>query len=408
VLRVLSAGFQYPPHGLGGYEVTWRSAVAAMRDDGHEVRVLAASSDETYGDEPDVHRELAFYNHDDGPPRMSTPERLRWERGNLAVLERHLREFRPDVVNWWPLGGMSVSMIERVRRAGVPAAAVICDDWLSYCFRSDMWARRFGKRGLARVAEAVSGVPTRVNLGAAASWLFNSEHMRRLALSVRDLPDTAVAHPGIESGRFAPAPELPFGWRLLYLGRIDRRKGIDTAVEALPLLPDDATLTIVGAGYESDMRELRSLVSERGLEERVRFAEVARDEVPGAYASADVLVFPVRWEEPWGLVPLEAMAMGRPVVATGTGGSAEYLRDGENCLLFERDRPEALAAALRRLAGDEGLRARLRAGGLETAARFGEESYNRAIAAAVRRAARERGGARRGDAAAVRSSPDGQ
>ena len=56
-----------------------------------------------------------------------------------------------------------------------------------------------------------------------------------------------------------------------------------------------------------------------------------RAELRDVYAAADVVVFPVQWNEPWGLVPLEAMSVGRPVVASGTGGSAEYLRDGENC-----------------------------------------------------------------------------
>ncbi len=56
--------------------------------------------------------------------------------------------------------------------------------------------------------------------------------------------------------------------------------------------------------------------------------------MPAELAAADALLFPVQWEEPWGLVPLEAMASGTPVVATGTGGSGEYLRDGDNCLVY--------------------------------------------------------------------------
>jgi len=67
-------------------------------------------------------------------------------------------------------------------------------------------------------------------------------------------------------------------------------------------------------------------------------------------------------------------------VATGTGGSAEYLRDGENALIYSpRNSAEALAAAIRRLAGDPALRDRLRAGGLPTAARYTERRYNEAI-----------------------------
>jgi glycosyltransferase involved in cell wall biosynthesis len=373
-VRVLSVGLTYPPDGLGGYEVTWRSAVEAMRDAGHDVRVLCS-------------RDLRFYSQEPDAPRIGTFGRLRVERHNLAVLDAALDEFRPDVVNWWPLGGMSVSLIERARRRGIPAAGVICDDWLVYCMRSDMWAQRFHRRGRARLAEALTGVPTRFDLGAAASWLFNSEYVRERALAARPLPDTAVAHPGIETARFAPAPAREeFAWRLLYLGRIDRRKGIDTAIEALTELPEQATLSIVGRGDEAYVRELRRLAARLGAERRVEFAEVERDDVAAAYARADVLVFPVRWDEPWGLVPLEAMAVGTPVVATATGGSAEYLRDGENCLIFERDRSTALAAAARRLADDAGLRARLRDGGTATAARYGEESYNQAVVAAVERA----------------------
>jgi glycosyltransferase involved in cell wall biosynthesis len=90
-------------------------------------------------------------------------------------------------------------------------------------------------------------------------------------------------------------------------------------------------------------------------------------------------VFPVRWEEPWGLVPLEAMARGRPVAATGRGGSGEYLRDGENALLFEAGDPAGLARAVARLAEDPALRERLREAGLETAPRHTEVQFNAAV-----------------------------
>jgi glycosyltransferase involved in cell wall biosynthesis len=367
-----------------------------MRERGHDVRVLAVDRrrddlDAAAEEDADVHRELEVYVHTrEGAPVLSTRERLALERHNLATLERHMREFAPDVVNWWPVGGMSVSAIEHVRRAGLPAAGVICDDWLVYCKRSDMWARRFGRRGplLAAAAERLTAVPTRVDLGAAASWLFNSEAMRSRALEARPgLGRTAVAYPGIEQDRFRPAPEHPWEWRLLYVGRIDPRKGIDTAIEALPQLAPDASLTVVGGGDDPHLDELRSLAAQLGVERRVAFERRPRDEVPSAYASSDAVVFPARWEEPFGLVPLEAMAVGRPVVATGTGGSAEYLRHEENCLIFERDDPAALAAAVTRLAQDDALRRRLRERGFETAARFGEDSYNRAVADAVERAA---------------------
>jgi glycosyltransferase involved in cell wall biosynthesis len=214
--------------------------------------------------------------------------------------------------------------------------------------------------------------------------------VRRRALALRpELRGARVAHPGVDLDLFAEAPRPPWRWRFLCLGRIDPRKGVDTAVRALAELPEEATLAVVGGGDEEHLGELRALAAELGLGERVSFARRPRGELPAAYAAADALLFPVRWEEPWGLVPLEAMAVGCPVVATGTGGSGEYLRDGENCLIFERDRPAALAAAVRRLAGDEALRARLRVGGLATARSHPDHAYYEATALEAERTARD-------------------
>jgi glycosyltransferase involved in cell wall biosynthesis len=126
---------------------------------------------------------------------------------------------------------------------------------------------------------------------------------------------------------------------------------------------------------------------------RVRLQSHPRAELADVYGQADVVLFPTQWEEPWGLVPLEAMAVGRPVVASGSGGSSEYLRDGENCLIYSpRSSAGALADAVRRLAGDESLRGELREAGLETAAGFTETTYNEGIEAVLREAAKEPAG----------------
>ena len=392
-MRILTVGNMYPPHALGGYELTWRSAVADLRRRGHEVRVLTSDYRNSAGDaeeDADVHRELQWYWRDYAFPRLSVRERGRLERRNAQVFDRHVRELRPEVVNPWAMGGMSLSLLERARRMGIPTVAVVGDDWLVYSPNVDQWMRMFARRpGAAWLGSAVTGIPTRVEWSSVNSWLFNSETVRRRALAARpDLQGTEVAHPGIENDRFRPAPRPPWRWRLLCLGRIDRRKGVDTALRALAELPDEATLAVVGGGDTRHLAELRDLAGDLGLDGRVSFGPVSRSELPRAYAEADALLFPVRWEEPWGLVPLEAMAGGCPVIATGTGGSGEYLRHEENCLLFERDRPDELADAVRRLEGDRGLRQRLRNGGLGTAAHFPESAHNEAIAAAIERAGR--------------------
>jgi glycogen(starch) synthase len=380
-LRVLSIGNLYPPHYAGGYELMWRSWVEHARGAGHVVRVLA--SDERTGasgpDDPDVHRELQRYWSGGGPRRLGAHERLRLERANAATLRRHLDAFRPDVVAWWGMGGMALSIVEQVRRAGLPAVAFVMDDWLTYQPPGDAWLRVFARRPrLGRVVERLTGIPTRVDFAAAATYVFVSETLRRQG---PPLPRTAVEPSGVEDAFVDPRPPRPWSWRLLSVGRIDPRKGIATAIEALVELPE-ATLTIAGSGPEALLAELRALAERLGVAARVEFVgAVARAELPALYEAHDAVVFPVIWEEPWGLVPLEGMALGRPVVASGRGGSSEYLRDGENCLLHEAEDPASLAAAVRRLAADEALRERLLAGGLHAASHYTESRFDEAAQA---------------------------
>ncbi|GAC1316756.1 MAG: hypothetical protein NVSMB25_03050 [Thermoleophilaceae bacterium] len=393
-MRVLTVGNMYPPHHFGGYELVWMQAVRTLRERGHEVRVLTSDFDSgaTDRDDPDVHRELEWYWRDHVFPRLSLRARLRRERHNATVLDRHLAELRPDVVSWWSMGGMSLGLIERVRAAGLPAVAFVHDDWLIYAPRVDGWLATFtgARRHLAALVERLTGLPTGVELGRAARYVFVSESVRRGALAaIGGLEDTAIAHSGIDPAFLASLPSRPWSWKLLYVGRLDARKGIDTAIEALAELPAQATLTVIGASDPGERERLERLALTREVRERVEFLgamETAR--LPTAYAGADALVFPVRWEEPWGLVPLEAMGMGTPVVATGRGGSAEYLRDGENCLLFDAGDASALTRALLRLGADAELREVIRRGGLETAPQHTQDHFDAAVEAELLRAAR--------------------
>jgi glycogen synthase len=396
-VRVLSVGNMYPPQHLGGYELAWRSAVEHLRARGHAVRVLTTREDRGVRepDEADVHRELEWYWHEFEFPRRSLRDRVRLERHNAAVLDRHLDEHRPDVVSWWAMGGMSLSALERVRRVGLPAVAFVHDDWLDYGPRVDQWLR-LGRRSavVAGALERVTRLPARVDFPHAARYVFGSEFTRAHARRAgRELPDTGIEQLGIDPLFLERrAPEERWRWRLLYVGRLDRRKGIDTAADALASLPAEATLTIAGAGDPREQPRLERHAVAAGAPDRVRFVGAqGREALAAAYAAADAVVFPVRWDEPWGLVPLEAMAVGRPVLATGRGGSGEYLRDGENALLFAADDAPGLAAAARRLAGDAGLRGRLREAGRRLAAHFTEPRYNAAVEVELSRAAADAG-----------------
>ena len=385
-MRILTVGNMYPPHHQGGYEVLWQAAVLHLRAAGHDVRVLTTDHREpgvaADAEDPDVHRELRWYWRDHDFPRLGRLERLRLERANADVFERHVAEFEPDVISWWAMGGMSLSLIERARRAGLAADSVVCDAWTLYGPEVDGWTRMFaGRPAAAGVAERLTGIPTRPDLPALGPFVFLSEMLLEEARSAWPALDATVEHRGPDADVFPTAtPAGEWGWRLLYVGRVDERKGIETAIAVLAELPEEATLAVYGRGDPGHLAELRARAEGLGLAGRVEFAEAPRDRLAAVYAEADAIVFPVAWPEPWGLVPLEAMSVGRPVVATGTGGSGEYLRDGVNCLIFDpAEGAPALAAALRRLAADPDLRARLREGGLATVERLERDPFEAAV-----------------------------
>jgi glycogen synthase len=395
-VRVLSVGNMYPPHHYGGYELVWRSTVEHLRARGHEVRVLTTDTDTgaTEPDGPGVHRELRWRLRDAQFEKASRRVRVSEARHNHRTLDSHLDEFQPDVVAWWAMGGLTLTLLESVRRRGIPAVAFVLDDWLDYGQWADPWTHmlRGGRSGAVRAIARLARIPAAVDFDRAASYVFCSERTRRNALDHGHvLTRTSVANLGIHTDYLSPEPEREWGWRLLYVGRLDPRKGIDTAIQALPHLPDEARLELVGGWDTREEDRLRDLARELGVEQRVGFGgHRDRPQILQAYAGSDAVVFPVRWEEPWGLVPLEAMGKGRPVAATGRGGSGEYLRDGENCVLFEAGDAESLAVALRRLASDADLRRRLYDGGLETAAKYTEPLYNEAVEKALLAAANVR------------------
>lgn len=377
----------YPPHHLGGYELIWRGAVEHLRPRGHEIRVLTTdhrqpSPDPAIPEDPDCHRELRWYWHEHDFPRIGPRARLRLERHNGAVLERHVTEFAPDLVAWWAMGGMSMSLVERVARSPLPSVAVVMDDWPDYATVVDAWQRPiYGRRRLGRLVERATGVPALRDLIDSTRWVFISEFQRRRVERLLDGPiEARIANAGVDRRLFAERPDHGWSWQLVYCGRIDPRKGIDRAVRALTQLPA-ARLRIVGGGDEGHRRDLAALAEDLGVGRRVAFERVPRSDLPGLFASADALLFPVQWDEPWGLVPLEAMAVGLRVIASGRGGSGEYLVDRENCLIAGD--AEGIAAAVTELAGDEELRRRLRAGGLRTAGRYPDTAFAEAVEAAA-------------------------
>jgi glycosyltransferase involved in cell wall biosynthesis/phosphoheptose isomerase len=184
---------------------------------------------------------------------------------------------------------------------------------------------------------------------------------------------------GVDLSLFGPVgprdPRRDERHRLLCVGRLVERKGIGNVIEALAELPD-AELVVAGGPEACDLdgdpevRRLREVAARCGVADRVDLrGRVERVDLPALLRSADAVVC-APWYEPFGIVPLEAMACGVPVVASAVGGMIDTVVDGVTGIHVAPRDPERLAAGLRRLLGQPERRAAYGRAGVRRARRL--------------------------------------
>jgi glycosyltransferase involved in cell wall biosynthesis len=318
---------------------------------------------------------LYFHANDLWSPPLH--RRFLIERANQRALERALESCKPEVASIWQVGAMSLGLITTLVERKIPIVYAACDDWPTYAVSLDAWCRLFARRPrIGHVVRTVTGLHTRPpDLDSSGAFCFVSDATRTKSRrhSPFRFPKSTVVYSGVDFRLFPRGVDCgtqPWRWRLLYTGRLDPRKGIDTLVHSLALLPEHTMLAVHSLSSDQERARLEKLARQIGVEAKLEFHRSDRSQLSKAYSAADVLVFPSEWEEPFGLVPLEAMACGTPVVATGMGGSSEFLVDGDNCVMFEAGDPESLARAIRALADDIEMRRRLVANAFATAQFF--------------------------------------
>ncbi len=189
-----------------------------------------------------------------------------------------------------------------------------------------------------------------------------------------------IVPPGVDLAHFRPIAQplarqmigIPLTRKnILFAGRIEPLKGIDTLLDAIGLLKarnitdlSNTCVTIIGGNpwaetLDEEMDRLQRMRVELGLDDLVAFAG-ARDQqiLPYYYAAAEMVVMPSHYES-FGMVALEAMAMGTPVIASRVGGLAHLVQDGENGYLVPAGDAAALAERIVQLLEQPGFRAQL-------------------------------------------------
>jgi len=175
-------------------------------------------------------------------------------------------------------------------------------------------------------------------------------------------------HPGIK-----PMPGYDDGkTNILFVGRLEKRKGAGYLIKAFALLKKEypnIRLILVGPGVNL-RRRYEFMVRLKKIKDVVFAGGVAYEDLPRYYQVADICCAPATGRESFGIVLLEAMAMGKPLVATSNDGYASVVTHGREGLLVPPRNAAALADALKQLVEDESLRKRLAANGLDTARKY--------------------------------------
>jgi D-inositol-3-phosphate glycosyltransferase len=220
-----------------------------------------------------------------------------------------------------------------------------------------------------------------------------AERSQMLWLYRADRRKIEVVPPGVDLKRFHPTSRseartwvgVPAGHRmLLFVGRIEPLKGIDNILEAVALLGsespgllDDVCMCVIGGEIsdreplDPEIARLMALRDQLGLGERVTFLG-ARDQdvLQYYYSAAEALIMPSDYES-FGMVALEAMACGTPVIASEVGGLAFLVEDGVNGFSVPTREPAALADQMRTILTDATLQATISSAARQTAAQYG-------------------------------------
>lgn len=349
----------YRTSAPSGENVAVESDAALLRAHGHEVVTLRWENDD-----------LA----DSALAQLALGVTCTWNQSAYRSVLRSLRRLEPDIVhihNTFPQA--SPAVLYAARRFDRSAIVMTIHNYRMLCANGLLF--RNGQ-ACTECVRAGSSLP------AIRHGCYRSSRLRTLpvALSIdfhRHLgtyyrvPDAVIVLTAFQrdmlSGRVEPEKlhikphftdppdRMPWSereYRLLFVGRLSAEKGLNVLIDALRQVPDAPACDIIGDGDERAALEAR--VHSLGMAGRIRFhGMLPADRAQQAISRAKLLVIPSLCNETFSLVLREAMALGVPVLASRIGALKETIKDGWSGALFEAGHPEALAAALKQLLGDE-------------------------------------------------------
>ncbi|MDE2745187.1 MAG: glycosyltransferase [Chloroflexota bacterium] len=372
----------------GGMNVYIADLTRHLAEVGWEVDVYTRRDRMDAPDMEDLGHGARLFHVDAGPPVSLPPIEIGAHVSDFtAGVQRLAGQTEPyDLIHshYWVAG---LSGIELSRQWQVPHVVMFHTlGALKEVFQQPEPPFRIaGERRVVACADAVIGATSHERAFLIGQYGADASRVQVVPCGV----DLETFHPaGIDESRRRLAASLPElclddGPGILFVGRLEQSKGADLLVQALPLIQNrpDARLWIVGGDNRDNGERARlcSLAADRGVAHRVQFVNaVERSQLPDLYRAASVCAVPSAYES-FGLVAVEAMASGTPVVATRVGGLASTIADGATGLLVGDRQPATFAAAIDRLLGDEPLRRQMGAAAAQQMSRYSWHSVTRSI-----------------------------
>lgn len=340
-MRILAINHEYPPLG-GGSGVATRHLAAALAALGHEVVVLTSAVD---GQDLVAYEEAGV--RVSRFPVGARAGQLAGARSWLSFLwrapaqiRRLVGTFRPDIIHshfLFPSGYVVARAGEGVPHVSSAVGAELHDP--SRRFSADR--SRLMRIAVRRVLRQAGAVTT--------SARDLTERLQTLFPNVQPTEIPWGVPPPPADSRQRPDLRLPpDAFVVASLCRLVRRKRLDVLLEAVSQLRDPRIYVVI-MGFGPQEAYLRKLAAELDIAHQVRFTGQVSEADKSAYLrSADVFCLPSD-HEGFGLVFVEAMSVGTPVIATDVGGQTDFLRDGEDSFLFPAGDPKALAELFRQL-----------------------------------------------------------
>ncbi len=396
-MRILVLSNLYPPNVVGGYERLCFEVTAGLAALGHEMVVLTSRYGGQVADYPPqrILRDWDLLAGADiySPYPGTAEERAATNESNLSTLHRVLAEVRPDVVFAWNLFFLDGSILQALEQGTVRTVVMLTDNWL-LVMRNPIFVRDYfvevvhGNKPFQPPPPPSLWQRARTRLSRPARGLeaiFGAAFVRDFyAAGGSTFRRSVVIHNGVRQSRPATTAGLdrtrlvqPGTLRLLFAGRFVDLKGAHTAIAAMSLLDpavlgvERVQLTLLGDAQDAAYaKQMDAAITEGGQAANIVLQPtVPESELPALFDGHDIYLFPSLYE-PFSLTLIHALASGIPTIASRVGGNPEIVEDGHSGLLFAKGDAADLASAVRRLAQDGTLRARLAKGGRRSASRF--------------------------------------